>query len=323
MHVLVVDDDRMIRELVTRSILEREETASVDVADTLDEARALAMEGSHDAIVLDLGLPDSSGLDTLDAIMDLTPEVPIIVLSGTSNPATIRAALTAGAEDFIVKHQDGTRAVGVRVQNAIVRRGRHAGLEEGHHVHARDQMVRQFLNEANHELRTPLTSIGVAEMLLRDAPLSEDGRLRLQRSLARLKETIEDFLGVLSDPILQDIDLQELVGETMYVDGEPVHVIGNQQALHRAFKALRRMAVPNPRFSTQTFPGDRIRVRIMFQADAHPEHEHPVLLALARQHLEQSMGNLVVRMEEEECRIDVMLNRSIVKSKVGTSARAL
>ncbi len=323
MHVLVVDDDPTMLEVACRVIQEREETASVARAMTLDDAKALAMEGGHDAIVLDLGLPDSSGLDTLEAIATLAPEVPIIVLSGTSDPSTIRAALNAGAEDFIIKHQDGVRSLGVRVQNAIMRRSRHASVEEGHLVHARDRLVRQFLNEANHELRTPLTSIGVAEMVLRSKNLDDTSRDRLHRSLQRLRETIEDFLGVLSDPVLHDIDLEELIGLPTLDAGQPVHVIGNEQALRRAFRALHRIVEVKPDISTQTFPGDRIRIRFHFPTDRHPEHEHPVLLALARQHLEQSMGQVSVRMDDDGCRIDVMLSRAIRPKGIGAAARAL
>ncbi len=322
MHVLVVDDDPTICRMAKAMLERREPGTTVDTAATLGDARGMALERGYDAIVLDLGLPDSSGINTLEAMLDIAPDTPIIVLSGTSDASTIQGALTAGAEDFIVKQREGTESLAVRVRNAIVRRGRNAPVEEGHHIHDRDHLVRQFLNEANHELRTPLTSIGVAQNLLRRGDLDASGRERLARNLQRLRETIEDFLGVLSNPVLHEVPLDDLLGRHLLLHGEPLQVIGNRQALERAFRALRRVIGSEARVELQEFPGDRIRIRLRFQCVRHPEVEHPVLMALVRQHLEQTMGSLTVR-GDTDCQVDVMLSRSLRTTTRPAAAEAL
>ncbi len=54
-----------------------------------------------DAVVLDLALPDSSGIDTLVAVRNECPETPIVVLGKDENPSTAVRALSEGAQDFI------------------------------------------------------------------------------------------------------------------------------------------------------------------------------------------------------------------------------
>ena len=56
-----------------------------------------------DVIVLDLGLPDSEGLDGLDAMRGMRDDVPIVVLSGLSDRRMAALAVQRGAADFVVK----------------------------------------------------------------------------------------------------------------------------------------------------------------------------------------------------------------------------
>jgi diguanylate cyclase (GGDEF)-like protein len=58
-----------------------------------------------DVVLLDLNLPDCSGLDTLKLVDGLAKRVPIIVLTGLDDDVTALAAVQAGAQDFLVKGQ--------------------------------------------------------------------------------------------------------------------------------------------------------------------------------------------------------------------------
>ena len=61
-----------------------------------------------DCAVVDLGLPDASGLQAVDRIHDLAPHLPIVVLTGLDDAATGPVALRHGAQDYLVKqHADG------------------------------------------------------------------------------------------------------------------------------------------------------------------------------------------------------------------------
>jgi len=90
-------------------------------ATTLSEAKILAEKCVPDIILLDLNLPDSTGLATVITIRSILPEVPIIVLSGNDNKDIAIAALNEGAQDYLVKGHYEHDALGKAVLHALVR----------------------------------------------------------------------------------------------------------------------------------------------------------------------------------------------------------
>lgn len=98
--VLVIEDEPPIRRLL-RSGLAAEQYRVVEAADAAEAMRMLARE-KPDLVVLDLGLPDRSGLEVIDAIRRAS-SVPIVVLSVRSDERTKVAALDRGADDYITK----------------------------------------------------------------------------------------------------------------------------------------------------------------------------------------------------------------------------
>ncbi len=98
--ILVVDDERQIRRLLKTGL----GLAGFAVAEAENAAEGLrqAMAVMPDLVLLDLGLPDSDGLDLLRQIRDWS-EMPIIVLSVRAREAEKVAALEAGADDYVTK----------------------------------------------------------------------------------------------------------------------------------------------------------------------------------------------------------------------------
>lgn len=101
MRVLVVDDHTEVRGLVRRA-LEREGHVVVACA-SLAAAREAVHEQPADVIVLDVGLPDGSGIELVRALRRQGENAPILLLTARTQVATRVEGLDAGADDFLGK----------------------------------------------------------------------------------------------------------------------------------------------------------------------------------------------------------------------------
>lgn len=119
MRVLVTDDDPTIT-LLVRRLLE-EDGHAVDVTDSSESARTLAMVTDYDALVLDLVLPDGHGIPLIQRLRREGMHKPILVLTGTTDSETTVRALDAGADDYVTKPID-FEEFKARVR-ALLRRG--------------------------------------------------------------------------------------------------------------------------------------------------------------------------------------------------------
>jgi two-component system, OmpR family, KDP operon response regulator KdpE len=99
-HVLVVDDERAIRQALAINLRARD----YEVTAVGDGAAALAAAASHppDVVILDLGLPDMDGNDIIEGLRGWS-KAPIIVLSARTSQGDKVVALDVGADDYITK----------------------------------------------------------------------------------------------------------------------------------------------------------------------------------------------------------------------------
>lgn len=91
-------------------------------ADQVSSAIPMLEINSVDIILLDLGLPDGNGLDTLVKVHALAPEVPIVVLSQVEDEAMAVKAVRIGAQDFLVKTHITSQQLSRSVRYAMERR---------------------------------------------------------------------------------------------------------------------------------------------------------------------------------------------------------
>src|SRR5213592_4775078 len=103
-HILIVDDDRSIRELLSMHLEER--GFGVDSAATGAEGFAIAEKSSPAAIVLDMRLPDASGIDLIPELKKRAAEAPVLMITAHHDMATTILAMKAGAFDYIHKPTD-------------------------------------------------------------------------------------------------------------------------------------------------------------------------------------------------------------------------
>ena len=101
MRVLVVDDDRSVRDALSRAL--RLEGYTVELAPSGGDALAALANEPADVVVLDVGLPGLDGLETCRLIRAKGDSVPVLMLTARSGVSDRVAGLDAGADDYLVK----------------------------------------------------------------------------------------------------------------------------------------------------------------------------------------------------------------------------
>src|ERR1051325_7845118 len=125
-RILIVDDDRSIRELLSMHLEER--GYEVAVASTGAEGLRLVEETGPSAIILDMRLPDMSGIDLIPELRKRAVETPVLMITAHHDMATTILAMKAGAFDYIHKPID-IQAFDVALDRALEVRRRSRGAE--------------------------------------------------------------------------------------------------------------------------------------------------------------------------------------------------
>jgi len=152
--VLLIEDDLVDAEAVSRMMKNRvsegrsSKLAFVHVADLKTGLEQLG-NSNVVAVILDLSLPDSSGLETFELLKKTSKQVPVVILTGDGDRRHAREAIRKGAQDFILKSEVNDRWLSHALDHAIERKH----LE--HKVELLIDRLRQALDElsANNGVR--------------------------------------------------------------------------------------------------------------------------------------------------------------------------
>jgi Flp pilus assembly CpaE family ATPase len=125
LEVLLIEDNREAADLVQRMLAPVESattTIRVEWVDTLAKALARLAETTFDAILLDLNLPDSRGIETFSKLRAHRGDVALIVLTASEDEELAFAALREGADEYLVKGDVSGPALARRLRYAVERR---------------------------------------------------------------------------------------------------------------------------------------------------------------------------------------------------------
>lgn len=114
--ILVIDDEKSIRKTL-REILEYEKYKVEDAADGA-EGLKLAEKNKYDVVLCDIKMPKMDGIEVLEKVMEVSPDTPVVMISGHGNIETAVEAVKKGAFDFIAKPLDLNRLL-VTIRNAM------------------------------------------------------------------------------------------------------------------------------------------------------------------------------------------------------------
>lgn len=114
---------------------------AISQVERLVEAVACLEDQTFDIVLLDLGLPDSQGMETFVRLHQHAPDIPIVVLTALADEAVGVKAMQEGAQDYLVKQQVGAPLLGRAVRYAIERYHLREQLEQSRQ---REQREREF-----------------------------------------------------------------------------------------------------------------------------------------------------------------------------------
>ena len=140
--VLQIDDDEIDVRLVKRALVKNAKSAKfvVESASCLANGLNLLKTKQYDVLLLDLGLPDSNGIETVRSVSKVNANIPIVVLTGLENEETGLEAIKNGASDYLVK--------GPAMETSLVRTALYAieRKKVAEKLHESQQMLQLVMN---------------------------------------------------------------------------------------------------------------------------------------------------------------------------------
>jgi two-component system, NarL family, response regulator NreC len=115
-RVLLADDHRVLREGLRVLLDDEEDISVIGEAGTGEEAICVALQTRPDIVIMDLGMPDMSGLDAIREIRRQDPQIRTVVLSMHSGREVVMQAIKAGCDGYVPKssaHVNLLRAIRV------------------------------------------------------------------------------------------------------------------------------------------------------------------------------------------------------------------
>lgn len=161
LNVLFVEDDIDHFTYFSHLLSQIDTKVITDRSVSLERARELLATKSFDLVLLDIGLPDSIGLDTVKNIVGQT-ECPVVVLSACDDPYLAREAVRLGAQDFLVKSEVTVHSLTRAAQYAVDRVDLLKAASQS------KQFSNEFLRTVSHDLRAPLARLAQLTEILRE-----------------------------------------------------------------------------------------------------------------------------------------------------------
>jgi PAS domain S-box-containing protein len=186
-RVLLVEDSPSDAELLCESLREYPlQTFQIERAERLAEAIEFLTRQTFEVVLLDLTLPDSTGLATCENVRAAARDTPVVVLTGAADEKIALEAMHHGIQDYLVKGQISGGPLGRTISYAVERSRTQRALQE---AHEQVQQQAEELRAANEELREHEEALRRLNAELEQRVTAQT--LEIRRTYDRLNDVLE------------------------------------------------------------------------------------------------------------------------------------
>jgi signal transduction histidine kinase len=205
-RILLVEDNAGDARLLREALADVPATFELRHVQQLRDGVDALCAGGVDVVLLDLSLPDATGLEGLRRLHGSSPGVPIVVLTGLDDDELALRAMQEGAQDYLVKGRVEGALLARAIRYAVERKraeeaGRKLHLERAARIEAEAlaQEREDMVAIVAHDLRNPLAVVAYASAALRRAGLhagQEKQVDKIDRAVARMNRLMSDLLDI-------------------------------------------------------------------------------------------------------------------------------
>ena len=181
-HILIADDDREFRQLLARRALRM--GLELDEAEDGFEAVNLVRNQKYDVLVLDLYMPQHTGLDVFQAAQEADPDIQALLLTGSATLETAIEALRVGVYDYLTKPLESMAAF----EMALTRALEHRSLVQ--------ENKRLFQEVQRLAVTDPLTQLYNRHKLDESLKLEIERAKRYGRALSLIMLDVDNLKGI-------------------------------------------------------------------------------------------------------------------------------
>ncbi|MFB6106380.1 MAG: ATP-binding protein [Halobacteriaceae archaeon] len=197
LRVLLVEDNPGDANLIEKRLRDADTTllaASYDLThvEALPDALDRLEAGGVDVVLLDLGLPGSRGIETLERALPAADGVPVVVLTGLENQETAVRAIQKGAQDYLRKGAIDGEVLVRSLRYAVERAENQRKLE------LQNRRLEAFASVISHDIRNPLSiATGNVDVAREEGPEEREAALEAAAdALDRMDGLVEDLLSL-------------------------------------------------------------------------------------------------------------------------------
>jgi ActR/RegA family two-component response regulator len=222
--ILIVEDDEKFARVLSKQLTKN--NYDVAYAGSLAQSLDFVKKDKVELVLLDLGLPDSSGLLTYEKFSKEASDIPVVILTGLDDEKIAFEAVKKGAQDYLVKGEVDNRILMRSLNYAIERSKLLFRLRKLQELVLQSERIKVLVETAGgaaHEINQPLTSIfGMIELLQKD--LANDAKAQekldfILNAACKIRDIIKKMGSVrqyITKPYLKGVDIvdfEESAGE--------------------------------------------------------------------------------------------------------------